>query len=325
MRSVHPLFFAIFPIVVATYMPLCTPQVSPTMMPWDAPLSALWERPADLATRDLYAGPWGEDHAPDPRAEYTFVRPKQGGVNPGLIVRDPEGRKWHVKQAPTDGRPGEGPSEVVLSRILSAVGYHQPPVYFLPAFTLRDESGTHTAPGGRFRLDVDSLKSRGEWSWQENPFVGMRPYNGLLVILLTFNSSDLKNSNNTLYDVANGTEHTQWYVVRDLGTALGETGRLSPTRNDIDHFTRGRFITGVNGGFVAFDYHGFHQELIRDRITTDDVGWASHLLAGLSDRQWRDAFRAGGYDTDTSTRFIAELRSRIARAQQIAGDDWPEP
>ena len=325
MRTARPFFLSLFPIVVAMYVPLCTPNVRPTLWPEAAPLAEFWVRPADLADRDLYAGPWPADHAPDPNAEYTFVRPKQGGVNPGLVVRDPEGRTWHVKQAPEDGRHGEGPSEVVLSRVLSAVGYHQPPVYFLPSFTLRDGSGTRTVPGGRFRLDVTSLKSHGEWSWQANPFVGLRPYQGLLVILLMFNSSDLKNSNNTLYDVDTGGNRTQWYVVRDLGAALGETGRLAPTRNDVEVFTRSRFITGVKRDFVLFDYHGFHQELIRDRISSVDVGWACYLLAGLSEGQWQDAFRAGGYDGDVAARFIAALRSRIAQGKQIAGDDWPEP
>jgi hypothetical protein len=324
MWTARPLFLNVFPIVVAMYVPLCTPNLRPTVWPWDAPLAELWVRPADLADRDLYAGPWGADHAPDPHAEYTFVRPKQGGSSPGMVVRDPASRTWHVKQAPEGGRRGEGPTEVVLSRVLSAVGYHQPPVYFLPSFTLRDASGIRTVPGGRFRLNVTSLKARGDWSWQENPFVGMRPYQGLLVILLLFNSSDLKNSNNTLYDVDTGGSPRQWYVVRDLGAALGETGRLAPARNDVEVFTRSRFITGVTRDFVVFNYHGFHQELIRDRISIVDVGWASYMLAGLSEGQWQDAFRAGGYDSDVAARFIAALRSRISQGQQIAGDDWPE-
>src|SRR5262245_54715953 len=93
-----------------------------------APLSALWEKPDDLSARDLFNGPWGGARAPDPRATYTFVRPKQHGANPGLVVRDPAGREWHVKQPPHNHNGAEGPVEVVVSRVLSAVGYHQPPV-----------------------------------------------------------------------------------------------------------------------------------------------------------------------------------------------------
>jgi hypothetical protein len=57
-------------------------------------------------------------------------------------------------------------------------------------------------------------------------------------------------------------------------------------------------------GYVEFNYHGRHQELVRRRITPDDVVWASEPLDGLSDRQWQDAFRAGGYAPDVAARFI---------------------
>ena len=83
--------------------------------------------------------------------------------------------------------------------MLSALGYHQPPVYFLPSFTLKDEKGTHQERGGRFRPTIPELEEIGDWSWQQNPFVGTKPYQGLLVILLMFGSADLKNSNNSLY------------------------------------------------------------------------------------------------------------------------------
>jgi hypothetical protein len=59
-------------------------------------------------------------------------------------------------------------------------------------------------------------------------------------------------------------------------------------------------ITGV----VEFDYHGWHQELVRDRTAPDDLVWASDLLGRLSDRQWADAFRAGGYTGDAAGPFI---------------------
>jgi len=283
-----------------------------------APMSSWWQAPDNLQSRDLFNGPWGAAHAPDPQAEYTFVRPKTGGFNPGMIVRDPHGREWHVKQ-PSGHSGDEGPSEVALSRVLSALGYHQPPVYYLRSFKMRDGSGVHLEQGGRFRLDSPALVSQGEWSWQKNPFVGQRPYQGLLVILLMFNSSDLKNSNNTLYEYkpTAGAAARHWYVVRDLGLCLGETGRFSPERNNLDVFSRTRFITGENHGFVEFDYHGLHKELVRRRITREDVRWAAALVGGLTDRQWQDAFRAGGYEPGLAMRFIEILRGRIAQAQHV--------
>jgi hypothetical protein len=305
-------------LIVAAVTVCCAAAVRPVETSSPTPLSSWWQSPENLHARDLFSGPWGIEHAPDPHAEYTFVRPKTGGFNPGVIVRDPQGREWHVKQ-PSGHSGDEGPSEVVLSRILSALGYHQPPVYYLPSFRMRDNSGVRTERGGRFRLALPSLTDQGEWSWQQNPFVGQRAYQGLLVILVMFNSSDLKNSNNTLYEYTppSGGSRRHWYVVRDLGLALGRTGRFSPLRNNFDVFSRTEFITGERRGFVEFDYHGLHKELVTGRITREDVRWAAALIGGLSERQWQDAFRAGGYAPDVAARFITMLRGRVAQAQRV--------
>src|SRR5687767_966497 len=187
----HHVVFLMFPALVAMYVPFCATQIRVTTVPVDRPRASLWEEPVDLADRDLFYGPWGREHAPDPDDRYTLVQLKHSGVNPGMTVRDSEGRDWSVKQSFGDG-PDEGPVEVVLSRVLSAVGYHQPPVYYLRTFTLVDNWGAHVEPGGRFRLKLKALKDRGEWSWQQNPFVDSKPYRGLIVILMLFNSSDLK-------------------------------------------------------------------------------------------------------------------------------------
>ena len=314
------------PPLLAMYFPTCVPRaVLPSVPPDEARLEELWQRPADVATQDLVYGPWGPERAPDPDVTYKFLETKRGGVNPGMTVRDPGGRRWKVKQPAMDGRIAEGPIEVVLSRVLSAVGYHQPPVYYLRAFTVRDGSGTRRVPGGRFRLDDPTLEDIGEWSWHRNPFVGTRPYQGLLVSLLLFNSSDLKNANNTLYEFrAPGGRVERRYVVRDLGTALGGTGRVTPARGRIDLFERHGFIKGTRDGFVEFDYHGWHQELVRRRLTPADVRWACGLLAELTPAQWREAFLAGGYEPALSERFIARLQTKI-RQGLILGAGVGEP
>jgi hypothetical protein len=197
---------------------------------------------------------------------------------------------------------------------LSGVGYHQPPVYYLPSFLLtRGTSSAERVSGGRFRLSLKTLDERGEWGWSSNPFAGTRPLNGLLVILLMFNSSDLKDSNNTLYEYtpAGAEQSKRWFVVRDLGTALGSTGRIAPLRGNLQAFERLGFMKGIEDGFVRFEYHGLHQELFDRRITPDDVVWAARLLARVSDAQWHDAFRAGGYLPDVSGGFIHKLKSKI--------------
>jgi hypothetical protein len=132
-----------------------------------------------------------------------------------------------------------------------------------------------------------------------------------------FNSSDIKNENNARYEVKkHGEGVTQWYVVRDLGTALGETGRLAPQRGDPEIFEREAFIKSVTGGFVQFNYHGWHQELLK-QVTPEDVAWASQWLGRLSERQWCDAFHAGGYEPAIADRFITRLRQKTAEGERL--------
>ena len=317
----HIARFWTIPIVVATSLASLVLAMEPATQADQAGVAELWQHPADIAGSDLFLGPWGASHAPDPHAVYTFVRRKTQGVNPGVVVRDPDGREWHVKQA-NKKLGDEGPPEVTLSRILSAIGYHQPPVYYLPSFTMADKSGTHVESGGRFRLHDSKLHDAGKWSWDDNPFAGTPPFNGLLVIFAMFNAGDLKSSNNTLYEVNRGGHVERWYVVRDLGSSLGETSSTRPKRNDLGRFERTQFIRGLSSdGFVEFDYHGEHRSLFKDRITPADVGWASVLLGQLSVRQWNDAFRAGGYDPDVAARYVDLLRGRVARGREIAASD----
>jgi hypothetical protein len=103
----------------------------------------------------------------------------------------------------------------------------------------------------------------------------------------------------------------RWFVVRDLGAALGETGKLFPRRNWLQGFEEQAFLTRVSADSVAFDYDGRHQELLK-MITPDDVRWAARQMTRLTDAQWRDAFRAGNYNDADSARFIRRIKEKIA-------------
>jgi hypothetical protein len=291
------------------------PQVRHSPPPPDA---SLWVEPTDLDARDLFYGPWGPERAPDPEAVYRSVKLKRSGVNFGMTVEDPQGRKWSVKQPFPGNLDSEGPVEVTVSRLLSAVGYHQPPIYFLPRFTLEDDWGRHVEMGGRFRLKHDTLDEQDPWDWADNPFVGSRPYQGLIVLLMMFNSTDLKNSNNSIYEHSNGAGRERWYVARDLGSALGDTQRFVPRKNNVEAFEREPFILGVSNGYVEFAYHGWYKNLVRERITPAEVAWASTLLGRLSDEQFADAFRAGGFEPDEAQRFIGKLEDKIAEGRAVA-------
>jgi hypothetical protein len=308
---------------VAVSWPMCTARIQPTVSPAEVRMEELWTAVDRSGPVDAFHGPWGADAAPVPDVEYRYVKPKTSGVNPGMTVVDPAGRKWSVKQAPHDDRGSEGPIEVVVSRILSLAGYHQPPVYHLPSFTLVDTFGRRTEPGGRFRLDHPTFKERGTWSWRQNPFVGTRPYQGLLIILMLLNASDLKTDNNSVFELRHpdGTREVR-YVVRDLGTALGGTGRYQRRRGDLALFEQLPFATGMRDGYVAFDqYAGWHQDLYRERMMAEDVEWACRRLDTIGQDEWRDAFRAGAYPPPTAARYITRIRQKVVEARALIGLD----
>lgn len=280
-------------------------QATPPDLLVTSQIAQLWTEPANLEARDLFTGPWGPEAAPRPEETYSFVAAKKRGFSPGYDVKAPDGTEWSVKMGP------EAQTEVTASRILWAVGYHQPPVYYLPHWTLGGGPSPGVKGPGRFRRKTSALAAKGTWSWQQNPFVSTRPYRGLLVLMMMLNSTDLKNDNNTVYDLTKNREDARrWYVVRDLGATFGETGLFRPRRNYLEGFERQGFIDGVDHGYVRFEFHGLQRELVQ-HITPADVRWMCELVGRLSSDQLHDAFRAAGYSNDIADRYIAKLRRKI--------------
>jgi hypothetical protein len=280
------------------------------------PLSQLWREPTNLASRDLYHGVGGQALRPS-EGPYELLEEDTTGASPGYDVRDARGRTWSVKLG-IEAQP-----EVVMSRILWAIGFHQDPMHYLTDWRFDTRASAPTPPA-RFRLERETRDVVGEWSWRENPFVGTRPYMGLLVANLLFNNWDWKTNNNKIYAVRDGERTVREYVVRDLGAALGGTdtypvwlqwsrmrGILQGTKNNLEDFEQQGFIRKVDGDRVSFHYQGIHGDLL-DTITVADVIWTCEWLSRLSDRQWDDAFRAGGYPRDVRTRYIAHINRKIA-------------
>ena len=269
--------------------------------------------------RDLFWGVGGKRYAPAPDAVYRQLAKDETGFSVSFDVADPGGIEWSAKIGP------EAQTEVVVSRILWGLGYHQPPIYYLPSWNLAADGGARRKESeARFRPKLARLERLpDEWSWADNPFSGTRELKGLLVILLMLNSTDLKDSNNTIYQVAEPWDGIpaagRWFLVRDLGAALGETGKLFPRRNWLEGFEEHAFITGVSEAGVEFDYDGRHQELLA-MIGPDDVQWAASQMARLTDAQWRDAFRAGNYAPPQAERYILRIKEKIADGRALRVD-----
>ena len=293
--------------VILAAIVACAPAVQPTGAdtPTSADLAEFWIDPGPQP-RNLSDGPRADAPQPSVEARYDVLARDIAGFSITYRVRDAQGREWHVKIGP------EAQTEVVASRIVWALGYHEVPSYFVERWIAVDHGKGQLIGGARFRPHEMGLKSRGMWAWQQNPFVGTRPYGGLLVLMMVLNSTDLKNENNELYEVVGeATEGARlWYVVKDLGASLGETGRMDPRRGYVEGFEREPFITGVEDGRVKFGFRGRHQELLQ-HIAVDDVRWTCNRLTKVTDRQWSDAFHAGGFTDAQTTRFVARIRQKI--------------
>ena len=212
-------------------------------------ISQLWQEPADLESRDLGLGPAANVPRPEDRT-FTFVKADQTGYSPGYDVRDSNGTDWSVKLGT------EAQTEVVVSRILWAIGFHQVPTYYVTDG--RWTKGRRVIPGQP--VSVPSFRIRRSLATGPGTRIRWRTRNrsracrGELIV----NNWDWKTSNNKIYEVVNPDGSTsRRYVVRDLGASLGKTGGPALTRllrcahrrraiaNNLEDFEQQGFIKSV--------------------------------------------------------------------------------
>ena len=278
----------------------------------------LWQAPEDIVSRDAYHGPGGAELAPQVGAVFNWVATDTTGYSPGFEVRGSDGRNWSVKLGP------EAQTEVVASRILWAVGYHQPPAYYVKSWQLSGGPGGPQA-AARFRTDLQGAKVVGDWSWSKNEFLDTQPFRGLIVANILLNSWDWKTSNNKIYQHADGTRR---FVVRDLGASLGKTssskllwtipirGLGQGSRNDINDFESQGFIKSIGENEVDFDFATIYGSVV-DMVRPADVRWTAELLNRLTDAQLDAAFRAADYSPEVRSRYIRKIKAKIAEGLAV--------
>jgi len=295
-----------------------TPEATPR-----APLTQLWNEPRDVERRNLLWGSAKPDEAPSTQVEYEVRKRDTTGYSDGYDVVGPDGREWDIKIGK------EAQTEVVVSRILWALGYHQPAVYYVSGWKL---SGTWEDEGepARFRLESDH-DNDADWAWLENPFIDTRPFRALIAINLLLSNWDFKTSNNRIYVTKGPDGPVRRYVVQDVGASFGKPrlarsnkfyallpGRVG-TRNDIDDFEDTRLIRNVRGSEVTLDYRGPAGEIL-ETMNVADVIWACELMDRLRDAQFDEAFKAAEYDDATRARFIAKIRAKIREGLALRAD-----
>src|SRR5260370_5122427 len=224
----------------------------PKPIPNDAK-SVLWREPADIASRDLFLGPGGEEMKPD-LSNVTFIRDETRSYSTRYRVHDGAGKEWVVKLGK------EAQPEAAATRLVWADGYLTNITYLAPRVDIKGKGPFENAlfkarPKGEKRLDI-------RWDWSRNPFVGTRELQGLKVLEALIGNWDIQNHNNNVLlvsDEATG-EKVAEYINTDLGASFAKEGRfIGHTRNRPDQYVRSKFIKGVSHGIVNLDFKGKNQ------------------------------------------------------------------
>ena len=235
---------------------------------------------------------------------------------------------WRVEQPSRTTQGAEGPVEVVFCRVLSrrqAIAGR--PCLLLHSFTLTGPSGTHSEVGGRFGVPRQvSSRTPGQWPWHGEP-PSLRghasAYRGLLVILMMFDSSNLKNVDDTVYELE--TAHSAAAPRGGTSSAISvprwaRPAVIAPRRRTRCERSSSATasLPGSRTAFVRFDYRGWQRELLQRRIAPGRCrrGPVSSS-AVISDRQWHDAFRAAGYEPAVAEFVIGQLQRRIGQRPDV--------
>lgn len=291
-------------------------KVQPTGTP------VLWREPTDIASRDLFRGPGGDEMRPD-LSSVTFIEDQSHGYSINYRVRDGKGKIWHAKLGK------ESQAETASVRIVWAVGYMTEINYLIPCLQIqgapnpsRELDRCEGKGFGNVKLEArpENIKRLDSWSWTKNQFSGAKEFQGMVVLMSLLNNWDLKDDNNKVLYVKDGQSGPELqYIISDLGTTFGKTGGVfSRNRNEPESFSKTKFVEKVEGGRVRYAYGGKNSGLF-DNITIEESKWIGSWLQKLSDQQLRDAFRAANYSPEDIELLVRSTRDRINQLVNLPG------
>jgi hypothetical protein len=294
----------------------------------------LWRDPGDIARRNTYYGPGGKAH--EPQGPFTFEKEALDGTCPKFDVIDKDGVRWRVKLG-VEAQP-----ETAASRLVWVVGYFANEDYFMPVLHVQKMQHLHrggkqvsadgTVHNVRLKRHLKGENKIGLWSWANNPFKGTREWYGLQALMAVISNWDLKDDNNSVYQVR-GDSPEQRYVVSDLGATFGTNGLNWDGTRNLKAYSHSKWLGSVSDEFVDFNVpsapappyffnvpHAMRRLSllwIGRKVPRADVKWMAHLLAQLSPEQIRDVFRAAGYSPAQVEGFSQALTRRIQVLDQL--------
>jgi len=270
----------------------------------------MWEA-VDIECRDLFIGPGGTEYKPD-LSLIEYIEEEKDGHNKKYRIKDGSGKVWVAKL----GR--EAKPETVAVRLLWGIGYKTEINYLIPTISI---PGKGTFEDVRLEARPDNVDRVEEWKWRENPFVGTSELEGLKMMMVFLNNWDVLDLQNKVLST-NGELH---YIVSDLGSTFGKLGsnnlpvvyRVGRSTGNPRDYVDTKFIDGVENGVVDVAYRGKNRDLF-EGFSASNAAWLAGLLNRLSDKQIRDAFRAGRYSNSEIDMFTVGVRNRIAELNRVS-------
>ena len=300
--------------------------------------SFIWKDPGEIRSLNLFWGPGGEKHQPQPPV--AFVEEDMHGTSPKFDVRDSNDKKWKAKLG-VEAKP-----ETVASRLLWAIGFGANENYFFPQLQVTNMPARlrrgqnlagHDGLVPNVRLQRHSGKRIGNWNWKHNPFYATREFNGLRVMMGVIANWDLKDDNNGVFeDEKQG--GPKLYEVSDVGTSFGTPGKKysnNKSKGNLAAFARTKLIAHIHKDYIdlnfpkrpplsslfEFEWDFFFRQMrmlwIGKHIPISDAKWIGSLLAQLSPDQIRDAFRAAGYSPQEIEQGTRGVISRIQELNSL--------
>jgi hypothetical protein len=225
-------------------------------------------------------------------------------------VKDAAGNEWIAKLGK------EAQPDTAANRLLWALGYETEIAYLVPKLTIEGKGDFENV---RLEARPSDVKRIGNWKWEDNPFKGTPPFQGLKILMVMINNWDMKDDNNEILAERGATtgEGELRYIISDLGGSFGKTGGfISRSRNKPSDYVKADFIEKVKGDTIDFNYGGKNKKLF-ENITVTDARWLSNWLGQLTDEQIKDAFRAANYSAAEVDSLTAAFKERITTLSNI--------
>jgi hypothetical protein len=277
--------------------------------------AVLWTD-GNIADRDLFLGPGGDEMKPDV-STVTFVENDKSGHNTKFRIKDAAGHEYIAKVG-REARP-----EVAANRILYALGYKTEIQYIAPTITI---PGKGSFENVRLEARPGNIKRLDQWKWRDNPFTGTDELQGLKIMMVFFLNWDLLDMQNKVLKVKNGDEIEHDYIVSDLGATFGKVGnnnipifyRLGRTTDKPQVWSDAGFIRKVERGRIQFDFKGKSHDIMDD-VTVAQGRWLADRLLQITDTQLDDGFRAANYSPEEIAVLSTAFKARVAELDKATG------